>query len=260
MWHHKNEWILQWHHLVEAFPILFERQGEVLASQLQRQLFHHLGGSIQGISCQVEGKPRYEMWERFKELQRECPHHKSDWLLVQTFYNGLQQPMKISVNMATRGAFMAKSINEAKQLFEDMASNKYHWGNEWGQSKKGGRHEINAFTTLASKVDALFQKADDLQPTSSLHGSSSGVHVQVNFCQMCGIQGHTMSECHLGQLPQDVTFEQANAPHNYSVGPPNDPYSTTYNLGWRNHFNFSYKAPNPPPHHPSQGYSNPLGF
>jgi len=66
-----------------------------------------------------------------------------------------------------------------------------------------------------------------------------------------------MSECHLGQLPQDLTIEQINALHNYNVRPLNDPYSTTYNLGWRNHPNFSYKAPNP---HPSQGHSNPLGF
>jgi len=33
----------------------------------------------------------YEAWERFKDLQRQCPHHGvSDWLLVQTFYNGLE--------------------------------------------------------------------------------------------------------------------------------------------------------------------------
>jgi len=49
-------------------------------------------------------------------------------LLVQTFYNGLQQPIKISIDAAAEGALMAKPINEAKQLFEDMASNNYHWG------------------------------------------------------------------------------------------------------------------------------------
>jgi len=68
---------------------------------------------------------------RFKEFQWECPHHGiPDWLVVQTFYNGLQQPMKISIDAATGGALMAKPINEAKQLSEDMTSNNYHWGNE----------------------------------------------------------------------------------------------------------------------------------
>jgi len=147
--------------------------------------------------------------------------------LIQTFYNGLQQPMKISFDAAAGGALMSKPINEAKQLFKDMASNNYHWGNEGGQLKKGGRHKIDAFTMLASKVDALFQKVDRLQPTSFPSGSSSGVHAQMNFCEMCGIQGHTMSECQLGQLPQDLTVEQANALHNFNTRPPNDPYSTT---------------------------------
>ena len=53
---------------------------------------------------------------------------------------------------------MAKPINEAKQLLEDMASNSYHWASEWGHPKRGGQHESDAFTILASKVDALFQK------------------------------------------------------------------------------------------------------
>jgi len=79
-----------------------------------------------------------------------------DWLLIQTFYNCLQQPMKILIDTAAGGALMAKPINEAKKLFEDMASDNYHWGNERGQPKKGGRHEIDTFTMLASKVDALF--------------------------------------------------------------------------------------------------------
>ena len=97
-------------------------------------------------------------------------------------------------------------------------------------------------------MDALFQKVDPLQPTSSPSGSSSGVH------------GHTTSECRLGQLPRDLTVEQANSLDNYNARPSNDPYSTTYNPRWRNHPNFSYKAPNPPPHHPSQGHLNPPDF
>jgi len=68
-------------------------------------------------------------------------------------------------------------------------------------------YEIDAFTMLVSTVNALFQKVDRLQPTSSPSGSSSGVHAQVNFCEMYGVKGHTMSEGHLGQLPQDLTVE-----------------------------------------------------
>lgn len=35
---------------------------------------------------QPDGESLYEAWERFKELQRKCPHHSiPDWLLVQIF-------------------------------------------------------------------------------------------------------------------------------------------------------------------------------
>ncbi|NHN20293.1 retrotransposon gag domain-containing protein, partial [Bacillus amyloliquefaciens] len=39
---------------------------------------------------QFDGETIYETWERFKELLRKCPHHAlPDWLIIQTFYNGL---------------------------------------------------------------------------------------------------------------------------------------------------------------------------
>ena len=32
----------------------------------------------------------YLAWERFKELQRQCPHHGlPEWMIPQIFYNGL---------------------------------------------------------------------------------------------------------------------------------------------------------------------------
>ena len=47
----------------------------------------------------------------------KCPYHGLvDWLQVQTFYNGLHQLMKISIDAATESALMGKTINGAKQL------------------------------------------------------------------------------------------------------------------------------------------------
>ena len=64
--------------------------------------------------------------------------------------------MKISIDAIDEGTLMAKAINVAKQLLEEMASNNYHWASEKGLPKRGGRHEVDAFTILASKVDTLF--------------------------------------------------------------------------------------------------------
>jgi len=55
------------------------------------------------------------------------PHHGIlDWLLIQTFYNGLNQSLKMSVEAAAGGALMGKSIEAARALLEEMASNNYH--------------------------------------------------------------------------------------------------------------------------------------
>ena len=55
---------------------------------------------------------------------------------------------------------------------------------------------------LFSKVYALFQKVDRLQPTLSQGGAPSGSLGQVGVCEVCSIQGH--NECHLGHLPHDT--------------------------------------------------------
>ncbi|XP_071906831.1 uncharacterized protein [Coffea arabica] len=78
-----------------------------------------------------EGETLYETWECYRELQRRCPHHGlPDWLIVQTFYNGLTYPTMMHVDAAVGGALMRKSAEETQQLIEKMAPNNYQWANE----------------------------------------------------------------------------------------------------------------------------------
>jgi len=66
--------------------------------------------------AQQDSESLYEAWEGFKDLQCQCPHHRvPDWLLIQTFYNGLERSVKISVDAATGGALMGKSIEPVKK-------------------------------------------------------------------------------------------------------------------------------------------------
>jgi len=56
---------------------------------------------------------------------------------------------------------MGKSIEAAKTLLEEMASNNYHWLSERAAPKKSfGRYEVDAVTLLASKVEALAQRLE----------------------------------------------------------------------------------------------------
>ena len=68
----------------------------------------------------------YSAWERFKELQRQCPHHGlPEWMIPQIFYNGLTDENRNIVNAATGGKWMDKTAREAVTLLEEIASQGY---------------------------------------------------------------------------------------------------------------------------------------
>jgi len=49
-----------------------------------------------------------------------------DWLLVQTFHNRLERSIKTSIDATAGRALMGKSIEAARALLVEMASNTYH--------------------------------------------------------------------------------------------------------------------------------------
>jgi len=145
------------------------------------------------------------------------------------FQHGFLTTNKDFYRCGHQGASYDKLINKAKTLLEDMASSNYHWASERGIPKKEGRNAIDAFTMLATKVDALFQKANHLQENASHGDVSSGSFGQVNVCEVCGVQRHKVSDCQLGYSFQDLTIEQENVPYNFNNRLQNDPYSSTFN-------------------------------
>ncbi|XP_017972556.1 PREDICTED: uncharacterized protein LOC108661169 [Theobroma cacao] len=174
---------------------------------------------------QFDGESLYEAWERFKELLQRCPHHGIlDWLQVQTFYNGLVGSIKITIDVAAGGALMSKNATDVYDLLEEMASNNYQWPSKRSGSRKAvGASEIDAIGNLAEQVAALSKKFDTL-----------GVHaVQNSFvvCEMCG-DAHSNDQC-------PSNYESLQFVGNFNRQ-QNNPYSNTYNHGWRNHPNFSW--------------------
>ena len=69
-----------------------------------------------------------EAWERFQDYILECPHHGS-WLLMQTFYHGLDNSARETMDAAAGGAFLSLTISQATTLVEKMASNQ-SWNEE----------------------------------------------------------------------------------------------------------------------------------
>ncbi|XP_017970470.1 PREDICTED: uncharacterized protein LOC108660713 [Theobroma cacao] len=174
---------------------------------------------------QFDGESLYEAWERFKKLLRRCPHHGiPNWLQVQTFYNGLVGSIKTTIDAAAGGALMSKNVADAYNLLEEMASNNYQWPSErLGSRKAVGAYEIDAIGNLAAQVAALSKKIDTL-----------GVYVVQNSC----VVGENYGDGHSSdQCSYDSASVQFVGNFNKQQ---NNPYSNTYNPGWRNHPNFSW--------------------
>ncbi|XP_021731011.1 uncharacterized protein LOC110697917 [Chenopodium quinoa] len=194
-----------WDKLAKAFLVRF--LGQEKTARLRNEL---------ATFRQSDDESLYEAWRRFKSLQRQCPHHGiPEWMLIQTFYNGLTHEFLIYIDAASGGSLMTKNPTEAKELIEKMAANdNYHPGGRHSV-KKGGKLDVDALTLLTSS-------------------------------------GHIAPNC--PKNSSEMSIEEANAFYTSNPKRPYDTHSNTYNEGWRNHSDFSYmntqaqlNSPSPPP-------------
>ncbi|XP_038698003.1 uncharacterized protein LOC119995560 [Tripterygium wilfordii] len=169
---------------------------------------------------QYDKEPLYEAWERFKELLRKCLHHEI--------------PDRTLVDAASGGALMGKNHREAWDLLETMATNNYQWPSKRINPKPAPVFELDAMAMLTAQISSLTKKVDSLSVNST--------NSPTNTCDFCA-GPHSISEC-------TITMEQASQIGNFNRQ-RNDPYSNTYNPGWRNHPNFSWSnnqnVQRPPP-------------
>ncbi|XP_048499890.2 uncharacterized protein LOC125497367 [Beta vulgaris subsp. vulgaris] len=157
---------------------------------------------------QLDEESSYEALERFKDLQRKCPHHGvPDWLLVQTFYNALNESVRITIDAAAGGAIMGKTTEVANRLLEEMASNNYHWSNNRGKPKNtAGMYEVEGINMLNAKVDNLvnlFTKMSNVNSVSTI--------IPCNMCAGAHLSG------------EYANVEQAQYVSNFNRHPQNDP-------------------------------------
>ena len=73
---------------------------------------------------QHDGEQFHEAWDRLNELMRSCPHHDVPrWQLIKSFYEGLTKDQHNMVDASSRGAFLQKSVEEGRALFEILNEN-----------------------------------------------------------------------------------------------------------------------------------------
>ncbi|XP_062086163.1 uncharacterized protein LOC133792270 [Humulus lupulus] len=165
-------------------------------------------GSIRKEICgirQYTGESLYEYWERFKQLCASCPHHQiSEQLLIQYFYEGLQSLDRSIIDAASGGALVDKTPTAARSLISNMAVNSQQFG----------------------------IRQDPIPPPKSTN--------EVRPCGICQVVGHATDTC-------PTLFEGESEGVNVVGNFPGqlrqmyyEPFSQTYNPGWRDHPNLRY--------------------
>ena len=130
---------------------------------------------------------------------------------------------------------MNKTLEEAFELIESMASHNFQWSSERSVPPQNpGKYQLNASDGLAAQVEMLNrQMAQILSQRSS---SVSAVQAS-QACQICGQLGHQPEECSIYVTSQNTA--EVNYTQNQGA------YSNSYNPSWRHHPNLSYKSNQP---------------
>ncbi|KAK0602869.1 hypothetical protein LWI29_037709 [Acer saccharum] len=206
---------------------------------------------------QYENESIYEAWERFKELQRRCPHNGlAKWQTLQAFYQGLTVSTRNLVDAAAGGSLMSKSMDAASELLEEMALNNSHWGGQRQVPKKiPGVLEVDERTSLQAQLASQNHQIVTLQ-NQFAKMSVGPRNVQVAQCEWC-LGPHSSMDCQVGNPFASSSQEQVsfvnynrnfqNQPqqHHATQNPQNNPYQNTYNPPWRNNQNLSWKDNQP---------------
>ena len=85
-----------------------------------------------------------------------------NWLLMQTFYHGLTNSTRETMDAAAGGAFLSLTLLVVTTLVEKMASNQC-WNEELLQTHKrgGGMHQLKEVNIISAKMDLLMKKLKD---------------------------------------------------------------------------------------------------
>ena len=112
---------------------------------------------------QGEEERLFNAWERFKRLLKRCPMHGIDLTTqMDIFYHVMNYASKGIIDASCCGAFKRISVEEARQLIEDLAKYNYKAQSEASGSSSrlrgSGLIELNRMTAIEAKLDAVMNK------------------------------------------------------------------------------------------------------
>ncbi|KAL5854431.1 hypothetical protein ACOSQ4_004233 [Xanthoceras sorbifolium] len=141
------------------------------------------------------------------------------------------------LDASAQGALMSKPADVAHQLIDEMSTNSYMWAYERARHKKAvgsaTAYKVDEITSLKAQVASLLSQINKWN-VNIIQSATPG-------CDNCG-GPHGSAECTMGNSSFAGTSgaKQVQYVQNFSK-PYNNLYSSTYNHGWRNHPNLSWR-------------------
>ncbi|KAJ9550857.1 hypothetical protein OSB04_014902 [Centaurea solstitialis] len=191
-----------------------------------------------------------DAWERYKDLLRKCPHHGIPHCIqLETFYNALSNTDKGMLDATAGGSFTDLTYNNAHALLDKIANNSSEWSDPRKLPRKSvsSTQDLDAIASLNAQIVALTNLVKNNFKSNQTIPSGN------EMCANCE-EDHPFEDC--PENPASVNYVGNNPKYN--------PYSQTYNPGWRDHPHLSYKSNNvQQPFGGSSGQNrphNPAGF
>ncbi|XP_022145831.1 uncharacterized protein LOC111015193 [Momordica charantia] len=184
-----------------------------------------------------------EAWERFKELMRSCPNLGIPACVqIEHFYRGCDIPTKMMLNTVANGKLTFKTYNEIVTILDQLTEHNDLWYSERSRIQpktidQAGVFNLDAMSSMQSQLDTLTQMMKNMQgynpaptPASTTNTKLALVyHMIESICYYCG-DSHNSENCLSN--PASLCYIAKGNQMNFN------PYSNTYNPGWRHHPNF----------------------
>nr|KYP31036.1 Transposon Ty3-G Gag-Pol polyprotein [Cajanus cajan] len=188
-------------------------------------------------SRQEEGETFYGYWTRVQDMVAKCPNHQMPLEhLVQAFVYGLTDEDAKMLNAAANGSIEDMPPDEAMELIKKLALSRQNITTRDTRALK----EISPadrdplLVKVVHELSALTKRVDGLSIQSPRSPTQQLAMVGAS-CTFCDSPMHISADCP-GQY-EDVNAMYQARPGQYQQ---RDPYSNTYNPGWRDHPNFRY--------------------
>src|SRR6187401_1484038 len=134
---------------------------------------------------QLDNEHVAQAWERMKSLVKNYPTHGlTTWMVIQTFYAGLNFTSRNLLDSAAGGTFMSTTLGAATKLLDEMMTNYSQWHTERAPTgrKVNFVEEISSLNEKVDLIMSLLSKQSSIDPHDvPLNSLIAQDQVDVNF-------------------------------------------------------------------------------